>query len=237
MILGMSFCKDLSLLQSAHVNLISFFYTVRNVYTLLDFGSWANGNSSDHPFIQLVPITNSVQARQDFINIRLGGTDTTGSGQWALLPAGQGQQSPVTAEEKKQLEQEKILSHWPWILFGCLVFVILVVGLCIWKCCCRRGQCCNKGKKNVVKKSQIPFSTQPSGPQTYVALDEPSLSQGVYNGGKYPSDSTYSVNSYSPGYPPNGHTTEPGSPAHSTHSFDTSHYPPPQYTTQSPYSR
>lgn len=31
-----------------------------------------------------------------------------------------------------------MLSRWPYIFVGCLVFVLLVVGFIVWRCCVRR---------------------------------------------------------------------------------------------------
>jgi hypothetical protein len=50
------------------------------------------------------------------------------------------QHSPVSEEEKKKKYQEMILSRWPYIFVGCLVFVCLITGYCIWRCCCRKGR-------------------------------------------------------------------------------------------------
>jgi len=113
---------------------------LRNTYTLLDFGNWVDVSSNDrsNPYVQLLPVTNVENAVAEFIKDRLGGVDTTGASQYALLPASQMQHSPVSAEEKKKEYQEMILSRWPYILGGCLVLVILLLGLVIWKCCCRR---------------------------------------------------------------------------------------------------
>lgn len=116
---------------------------------LLDFGDWI-GESTDqaHPYIQLASIVDPVAAQQDFVQVRLGGNNTISSSQWALLPTSEMQHSPVSAEEKKKAYQEMILSRWPYIFVGCLLFVILVTGFLIWKCCCRR-KTRNAKKKNL----------------------------------------------------------------------------------------
>ncbi|KAG6866190.1 hypothetical protein C0991_007740 [Blastosporella zonata] len=146
---------------------------MRNAYTLFDFGTWADGSSGEHPFIQLSSTTNSVQAKKDFISIRLGGTDTTGDSKWALLPADQEQKSPVSAEEKKKLYQEMILSRWPYILVGCLVAVLLVVGFCVWRCCCSAKAKARKAAKNrKSKKVSKLFSTEPAS-TAYLPLEAP----------------------------------------------------------------
>ncbi len=50
------------------------------------------------------------------------------------------QHSPVSSEEKKKKYQELVLSRWPYILLGCLVFTLGLTGYCIWRCCCRKGR-------------------------------------------------------------------------------------------------
>lgn len=115
------------------------------------------------------------------------------------------QHSPVSEEEKKKKYQELVLSRWPYILTGCLVLIIIVVGLCIWRCCCRKGA--KKGSKT--KKGM--FSGEPSN-TTYLPLQDPNRSkEGL---GHSPFDaSTTSLGGHYPDaqYSPGGH------------------YPPPQY--------
>lgn len=141
---------------------------LRNAYALLNFGDWVDDTSIDRgdPYIQLLPLTDPAAAHTDFVNVRLAGVDTTGSSQYALLPADQQQHSPVSEEEKKQKYEEMILSRWPYILVGCLVGVILIVGLIVWRCCCRRkSKQARKNKGFFEQKSQtyLPLQVQ-SGP-------------------------------------------------------------------------
>ncbi|KAF5382465.1 hypothetical protein D9615_002732 [Tricholomella constricta] len=184
-----------------HYDMILGMSFLRNSYTLLNFGSWAQGKSGEHPYIQLSSVTDVAQARQDFIKVRLGGVDTINDDKWALLPADQMQRSPVSEEEKKKKYQELVLSRWPYILTGCLVFVLIVVGLCIWRCCCR------KGAKKPSKKTKNLFSTEPAS-TTYLPLQGPGgvpakdvHSPGLSPGGQYEahSQSQYSLDSP---YPP-----------------------------------
>jgi len=139
---------------------------LRNTYTLLDYGNWVDVSSNDRssPYVQLLPVTNVTAAVADFITVRLGGVDTTGDPQYALLPTSQMQHSPVSAAEKKQKYQEMILSRWPYIVAGCLVFLLLLIGFIIWKCCCRR----RVKKKRVVSH----VSGQPKGTLDYMSLEE-----------------------------------------------------------------
>jgi hypothetical protein len=137
---------------------------LRNSYTLLDYGNWVDVSSNDRsdPYVQLLPVTNVKDAVADFINVRLGGVDTSGDAQYALLPASQMKHSPISAEEKKKKYQEMVLSRWPYILVGCLVFVLLLFGLTVWRCCRRR-----------VKKKRIASFVPGQGENgAYMSLEE-----------------------------------------------------------------
>ncbi|TFK52509.1 acid protease [Heliocybe sulcata] len=130
---------------------------LRNAYTLLDFGDFVSESSKDtgDPFVQLLSLTDNATAHNDFVQVRMNGVDTSGDAAHALLPASQMKHSPETEEEKKKEREEQILSRWPYILVGCLLFVALCVGLVIWRCCCRRGAKGFKGKKGAAGKGGI----------------------------------------------------------------------------------
>lgn len=141
---------------------------LRNTYTYIDFGNFVQGGeSSDAPFISLLPITDRAAAHTDFVNIRMNGVDVSGDAAHALLPADQAKSSPETKEEKKQHLQAEVLSRWPYIFSGCFVFVLLIVGLCIWKCCKRR-------KANRAKRLNKELGLDNSGDKrtSYLQLNE-----------------------------------------------------------------
>ncbi|KAJ7264460.1 aspartic peptidase domain-containing protein [Mycena haematopus] len=53
---------------------------LRNVYTLINFGDFIAGSTSKaDPYIQFLSITDPAQAHAEFVNVRLGGVDTTTS--------------------------------------------------------------------------------------------------------------------------------------------------------------
>ncbi|KAJ6585305.1 acid protease [Mycena capillaripes] len=141
---------------------------LRNAYALMNFGDWVDDSSVDRgdPYIQLLPLTDAAAAHADFVNVRLGGVDTTGSSQYALLPADQQQHSPVSDEEKKKKYEEMILSRWPYILVGCLVGLALIIGLIVWRCCCRRKAKASQNKGFFEQKSQtyLPLQVQGGAP-------------------------------------------------------------------------
>jgi len=152
---------------------------VRNSYTLLDFGNWIDGASNDrgNPYIQLLSVTNPNDAYNDFVHVRLGGNDTANDPKWALLPPSQMQHSPVSAEEKKEKYQEEILSRWPYFLVGGLVLVLLLVGLCVWRCCCRRG-----AKKTKGTRASKGFFSKKAASTAYLPLQVNQGHSGGYEG-------------------------------------------------------
>jgi len=173
---------------------------LRNTYTLLNFGNWVDGNDSrGNPFIQIASLTNPASARADFIQTRLGGIDTTGDAKWQLLPKEQMQHSPVSEEEKKKKYQEAVLSKWPYILTGCLVFVLIVVGLIVWRCCCR-NKAAKKGtggsggggilgKKGKSKKGGL-WSQEPAS-TAYLPLHEQRGGNGPPHSAGAPTTASY----------------------------------------------
>ena len=53
--------------------------TVRNVYLLINYGDYVDGaQTKASPYVQLLSTTNPTSAHLDFVNVRLGGNDTTG---------------------------------------------------------------------------------------------------------------------------------------------------------------
>jgi hypothetical protein len=112
---------------------------LRNTYALFDFGDFVSTSSNDRgdPFVQLLPITDAASARADFVRVRLGGSDTTGSPSKALLPASQESHSPLAPGERAAQLKERVLSHWYLIMIGGIVVVALLLGCCVWCCCCR----------------------------------------------------------------------------------------------------
>jgi len=99
-----------------------------------------------------------------------------------------------------------ILSRWPYILTGCLVFVLLLLGLCIWKCCCRK-----KGAKKAPKGQKIlPFTTNDASPSdAYLPLKE----QGHSPNGKYQGSMNGDYDNAKASYPPSMNGDYPTSPA------------------------
>jgi len=156
-----------------HYDMILGMSFLRNAYTLLNFGNWIDSSSSQgHPFMQMSPLSDFNAARKDFVQVRLGGNDSISDTRWSLLPADQLQRSPLAPDEQKKKYQEMILSRWPYILTGCLVLVILLVGLCVWRCCCRRRV--KKGSKGeaggALSKGGL-FSKSSAQRESYVQLE------------------------------------------------------------------
>ncbi|GBE83097.1 hypothetical protein SCP_0501440 [Sparassis crispa] len=158
---------------------------MRNVYALFDYGNFVENTSQDlgNPFIQLLSTTNLSQAHQDFVTARMNGVDATSSSSQWLVSSSQMQHSPESKEEKKKAYEEMILSRWPEIFVGCLIFVLIVAGLITWRCCIR----CKR--KRAKKQAEGLF---PSGKiQSYKQLDDPStatLSSGDLEMKQYQQD-------------------------------------------------
>ncbi|KAH8998456.1 aspartic peptidase domain-containing protein [Lactarius akahatsu] len=52
---------------------------LRNAYLLINYGDYVDGaNTKAQPYVQLLSTTDPTSAHLDFVNVRLGGTDTTG---------------------------------------------------------------------------------------------------------------------------------------------------------------
>jgi hypothetical protein len=61
---------------------------VRNVYLLINYGDYVDGATTKaSPYVQLLSTTNPASAHLDFINVRLNGTDTTGSQVFVAAPS------------------------------------------------------------------------------------------------------------------------------------------------------
>ena len=179
MILGMSFCESsiallISMLRAHRFDSI----IVRNTYTLLNGGN-SIGDSVDQvdPYVQLASIIDPIAAKQDFINIRLGGnTSALSDPIYALLPANESQHSPIPPGEKTKELEEKVLSRLPYILLGAVILLALITGCCIWQCCCRgkNRRCCRRKAKNLPSNDPRVF-VPGTGNISYVPLENRSM--------------------------------------------------------------
>ena len=114
-----------------------------------------------------MPTTNKDKAHNDFVQARMGGVDVSGDSAHALLPPDQAQKSPIPEEEKKKELQAKILSRWPYIFLGCLIFVLSLIGFGIWKCCQRRRR--RRAKK---MNAELGLGGKDQGNRTYLELQD-----------------------------------------------------------------
>jgi len=106
---------------------------LRNTYTLLNFGHFVEGGSnSSSPYVQLLSTTDPTQAHQDFVKARLNGVDSTGDSQYALLPAGQGQKSPIPFGERVTHTEQKVIRYLPLIVVVSAGAVLLLLGYGVW---------------------------------------------------------------------------------------------------------
>ena len=125
------------------------------------------GNFDHDPFAYVMPITDKGEAHDDFVRARMGGIDVSEDSAHALLPADQGQKSPIPESEKKKELQAKILSRWPYIFLGCFILVLGLVGLGIWKCCKSRKQ-----RREKKLAAELGLGGKHQGNRTYLELQD-----------------------------------------------------------------
>ena len=129
-----------------------------------------------------MPVTDKNKAHSDFVQTRMGGVDVSGDSAHALLPADQGQTSPIPESEKKKELQAKILSRWPYIFLGCVIFVLLLVGFGIWKCCQRRRR-----RREKKMNAELGLGGKDQGNRTYLELqDSPGYGNSQTKLNRYP---------------------------------------------------
>jgi hypothetical protein len=122
---------------------------VRNAYLYVNTGDFIDGsNITADPYLQLLSVTNdTAAAHRDFVQVRLGGNDTTISE--GIL--GHSSHKPSQSSMKHLSKGVKIIIA--------IVGAILVLGLfacLIWCCCCRK-----RGKRANVGPAYASSSYQP----------------------------------------------------------------------------
>lgn len=105
---------------------------VRNVYTLFDYGDFTSPNdtsTTDPPYIQLLSVTEPVEAHRDFVTVRLGGVDVPPRG---LTPSGT---HPNTNEGNNADSNSKSNKH-VYAIIGSVVVIgvlLLVAGVLVYR--------------------------------------------------------------------------------------------------------
>ncbi|KAF5360512.1 hypothetical protein D9756_004880 [Leucocoprinus leucothites] len=114
---------------------------MRNVYTLFDYGDFVLGaNTTDEdkdPYVQMRSITDPHQAHLDFVQVRLGGIDTTGTQR--LLDAPRSRRSPVV--------------YYIIAAVVVVVVVIVIVACIVW----------NRRRRRLREMTQENIESKPSG--------------------------------------------------------------------------
>lgn len=97
---------------------------------LINYGDFVDGTSSTaDPFIQLLSLTNdTAETHSDFVNVRMGGKDTT---DWSLLPPSSNGSAPAA----QSTFVRKLKYYAP--IIGAVAGAI-ILGLLIWLLCSRR---------------------------------------------------------------------------------------------------
>lgn len=169
---------------------------MRNTYLLVDFGDFVDGTSSTaDPYVQLLSLTNdTAKAHQDFVNVRLGGKDTTGNQH--INSTGSGSSGSGSGWNSLSSKTKKIIIISAAAGVGAL---LLLIALCV---CCR-----NRGSRRATAGSGAAMGF---GNQAYRPLQDPAPNAAVetyalpnlnYNqpptyGGQPPYDPRFSQQQY-----------------------------------------
>ncbi|KAF7977727.1 hypothetical protein HWV62_2792 [Athelia sp. TMB] len=135
---------------------------LRNAYLLVNFGDFVDGTSvTANPYVQLLSLTNNTaEVHKDFVNVRLGGKDTTinlNNGNGSSSSSSSSSTSPKNWWDKLSSTTKKIIIA---SAAGGACLIVLLLAFC---CCCRsRGARANAGT-----------GVMGFGGQTYRPLNEP----------------------------------------------------------------
>ena len=134
--------------------------TVRNAYLLVNFGDFVDGTSvTANPYVQLLSLTNNTaEVHKDFVNVRLGGKDST-----INLNNGGGSSSSSSSTSPTNW-WNKLSSTTKKIIIASAAGGACLIVLLLACCCCCRGRAGRTGAGAGV----MGF-----GGQTYRPLNEP----------------------------------------------------------------
>ncbi|EIN04390.1 acid protease [Punctularia strigosozonata HHB-11173 SS5] len=165
---------------------------LRNVYALFDYGDFVDDSSNDRvePYVQLLPITNLEEATIEFNNLRGvsavpsagydGSDDNTTTGSDAITGIVAEPKSDKTTfiegdlSDSTKKKVKKIARRTIYIIVGCVIAAVLLVGICICGCCygmcgiCRRD---SSGRRRWGLKGQSMPSASSGG--KYASVNNP----------------------------------------------------------------
>ncbi|KAI0358431.1 acid protease [Trametes cingulata] len=97
---------------------------LRNAYILMSFGDFVDGSltKAGEPFVQLRSLTDPAEAHEDFVQLRLGGVDTTGS--QTLLPPNDDEDDNT---QVMMTSAEKLKPYLPWIISATVLTGLLLM--------------------------------------------------------------------------------------------------------------
>lgn len=129
---------------------------VRNSYMLINFGNLVDAAtpSTDTAYIQLLPITNTTQAAQDFANVRDGAGGATAAeiaNEFSSVP-------PPSSKSKSSMS--------PWLIGLIAGIVLLLILLIIGIVCYSR--------RRRVKNTSAPGTAWAASPSSYRPIHDPS---------------------------------------------------------------
>lgn len=161
---------------------------MRNAYLYVNTGDFIDGsNITADPYLQLLSVTNdTAAAHQDFVQVRLGGNDTTIS---------EGQLGNSSYKPSQSSMKKRPLSKVVKIIIAIVGGAILVLGLfaCIWCCCCRK-----RGKRANISPAYASSSYQPLH---VPAPDAAAEMRAAYNPQYAPPSAPYNPQPYAPQLP------------------------------------
>lgn len=132
---------------------------MRNAYLLVNFGDFVDGTSNTAtPYVQLLSTSNdTAKVHTDFVNVRLGGKDST-----VNLNDGTHNTSSSSSSSSPKNWWSNLSSTTKKIIIGAAAGAVLLLVLLVGFCCCCRG-----------KKGRAGAGTMGFGGQSYKQLNEP----------------------------------------------------------------
>jgi hypothetical protein len=171
MILGMAFCKYCYVFALAVIILI--LAVVRNVYLLINYGDFVDGTTTKAPpYAQILSLTDAAVAHSDFVQVRLGGVDTTGM---QVFTAGRPVSSPaVSVNDGRQTKTIVIYG----VVAGSLILVFIFTAYIIMKR--RRRHHSNTRSNSSAAVTGLSYDRTAYHSLQDAPLGEPNQVQGYY---------------------------------------------------------
>ncbi|KAH9858731.1 acid protease [Lenzites betulinus] len=105
---------------------------LRNAYMLINFGDFVDGaaQSVGDPYIQLLPLTDPAEAHADFVQVRMGGVDSSSS--FHLLPAVVSPNDSNDDDGSDSGSSDNIKKYLPYIIAGSVAGGLILISLVLY---------------------------------------------------------------------------------------------------------